>query len=113
MAGMEAPCRTAPFSATRETALREASLPCRADTQSKPDSVHSPDTILARYLINRGMRDSLIHQMKSEWERGCDDRSLHQPANDGYGAIEFGKRPARFGRIDPLQRYVNVYPLPL
>lgn len=90
MAGMEAPCRTASFSATRETALREASLPCRAGTQSKPDSVLSPGTILARYLINRGMRDSLIPQMKSEWERGCDDRSLHQPANDRYGAIEFG-----------------------
>ena len=60
MAGMGAPCRTASFSATRETELREASYPCRADTQSKPDSALSPDTILARYLINPGMRDSLI-----------------------------------------------------
>ena len=87
---MEAPCRTSPFSATREMALREASLSLRAGTQSKPDSVLSPGTIVAWYLINRRMRDSLIQQMKSEWERGSDDRSLHQPANHRYGAIEFG-----------------------
>jgi hypothetical protein len=36
------------------------------------------------------MRDFPIHQVKSEWERGCDNRSLYQTANDRYGAIEFG-----------------------
>ena len=65
---------------------------CRAGEPSKPDIVVNQGTIGAQCLINvdLGMHDFHIYQMKSEWECGYDDWSLHQPSNARYGAMEYG-----------------------
>lgn len=82
----------APFSATPEAALREAIIAMSCGRAVEADIVVNQGPIGAQCLINvdLGMHDFHIYQMKSEWECGYDDWSLHQPSNDRYGAMEYG-----------------------